>query len=293
MLSIKKSLQVKNVFFALLIILFNACSSEKPKDADAIDESTKDTTEENSTGLQQVFYFIPSSLQAVSILKKADITYDESILNNPQNAAMYSSSFSKSLNLGVYSADLAYVTMFDKPQSSINYLKVVKQLSDGMGLSSIFETTELVERFKENINNKDSISLYISDLYNNTDTYLKESERQGSAALILTGGWVECLFLSTRLSEKNTKLTDFISDQRFSLENLIMILSIHENEEGVPELISDLKDLKEDYDKIFQMNMTKKDSTQNKDVTILPTSDELKPIREKVDALRNKIINKV
>ena len=67
----------------------------------------------------------------------------------------------------------------------------------------------------------------ITDGFVGASEYLKEAGRAEVAALIMAGGWLEGLYISTSLTdlaENNNRLIDLVIDQRLSLSILIKLL---------------------------------------------------------------------
>lgn len=71
---------------------------------------------------------------------KWHVAYDNSILNNPNNAANYSTEFQRSINLGIYNIDMAYAMISDNGQDMLQYMKPVLTLGDGLGLKGALNT---------------------------------------------------------------------------------------------------------------------------------------------------------
>ena len=60
-----------------------------------------------------------------------------------------------------------------------------------------------MKRIETNLSNKDSLVKIANELYVSTDKYLKENERESSAALIILGGWTEALYIGTKPLKTN------------------------------------------------------------------------------------------
>lgn len=179
---------------------------------------------------------------------------------------------------------------------------VCKKLADGLGITgAINENT--VKRMEKNLNNKDSLLSIISDTYLETDVYLKNNDRAGVSALVVAGGWIEGLYISTSIAEQNAKneaIIKRIAEQKLILENLIGLLESNEADENIPEIMTDLKALKGVFDNIKMTEVPEaevKTDTVNKKTVIgsngeLSLSPEqLKDISTRITAIRNKIVN--
>ena len=84
---------------------------------------------------KQIFYSLPSPLETAMILKRAGAKYNEEILNSADNTSRYNTNKSMALNLGIYSTDLSYASLFDQTQASIRYMTASKKMAEGLGIS--------------------------------------------------------------------------------------------------------------------------------------------------------------
>ncbi len=286
--------------FAASGLFLSSCGNESGNSEEANNnapdkkEATKDTAAKN------IFYALPSPIEIAQLMQKAGATYNSKLLNPIENAPKYTSTNSKALNLGVYGADLSYTTIFDQSSETIIYLNQVKKLSDGLGIAGAF-TDKTVNRMDANKGNRDSLLNIISDSYFETDDYLKENQRAHTSSLVMAGGWIEGLYIGTQVSKSikdNTALATRIAELKGSLNNLIAMLEQYKGAMEVASLLGSLKEIKGVYDQVQGGDNKPKVSTDPKTgVTTIGggskftlTPDQLKSISDKIDVLRNKII---
>ena len=67
-------------------------------------------------------YPLPSSAQVIKMLADLDVGYQIGITNPAENAKKYLRSNTRAINIGVFGADLSYVTLYNIPQEVINFL---------------------------------------------------------------------------------------------------------------------------------------------------------------------------
>ena len=234
-----------------------------------------------------------------SLIKKAGASYDKDILNAYENASNYVTNISMALNLGVYGADLSYSSIFDQTQETLRYFAVAKKLADGIGISSAFGKSTL-DRIEANINNRDSLMSIISDSYWETDAYLKENKRSSTSALVITGGWIEGLYIATKLAattSNNKEIVSRIGEQKLSLNNLIAMLNSYDDE-NIDVILNELNELRNIYEGVELTYYREEPSTnlETKVTTIHTTSKisisevELGNISDKIASIRNNII---
>jgi hypothetical protein len=211
-----------------------------------------DTQEQLNTA-KRIFYSLPSPLETAMLIKNAGAEYDEMLMNPTANTDRYITSKSKALNLGIYSTDLSYASLFDQTQATLNYIEAAKEMADGLNILDAIDE-ETIQRLEEHINNRDVIIDIISETLMNSSSFLKENGLESTASVVLVGGWVEGLYIATNLvNEYNlegNKLVERIADQKLSLDIMINLLEESAEDQDASEVLADVRELKAIFDKI-------------------------------------------
>lgn len=284
--------------FILLCGLFSCgnqpAEEKKDQSAEEFDQAESDLKEQ----IQEVVYEIPSPSEIPFLLEATGAEFNQSLINDNTKADQYASRNDKAaLNLGIYSADIGYLVSYDKVQEALTYMSSAKKLADNLGVTGAFDT-QLIKRFENNLSRKDSLSYLLNETIHQTEAYLKDDDRNKLAALIITGSFIEGLYISTELIEtypkdilpedsRNLVLTPLIRvvlEQQKSLEDLIKMLSTVENTEPVDKLIKDLRELDEDYDKLKIQDQIKENRAD-----LILSDETLAEITKKVADIRNSI----
>lgn len=295
----KKILNKNFLAFTIAVSLFSSCGNKKEEsDKDDIVE-TADTVKTSVLNIGGELFSVPSPIQTALLIQKSGISYDKSTLHASNKVNTFTTDFSKSLNLGIYGADLGYVSLYNQTQDALGYLASVKQLADKLGISAAFDASTM-ERIKNNVTNKDSMMVLVGIAYRGSDAYLKNNQRTGISSLILTGGWIESMHFSvTAYKAKPTDLVRFrIAEQKQALGSLIKILSVS-TEAEVTTLTAQLTELAKIYDGIqFKYNFiepvtdtTKKITYINSTTDVIVSDEQIALITNKIQEIRNKIIN--
>ncbi len=306
----KKSIQLIPVkFTALLLIavLFAGCGSDKKKNGS--DEITLSETElgagllDDINSAKQIFYSLPSPLETAMLIKSAGATYNEEFLNPVENTANYTTNRSMALNLGIYTTDLSFASLFDQTQTSIQYMNAAKQMADGLGILDAIDNNT-IERLEENINNRDVIMDIISETFMSSSSFLTENERPALASIVLVGGWVEGLYIASSLVDENDQIKDNkligrIVDQKLSFDIVLKLLDESKDNTDVASILRDINDLKTTFDKItIKTSKIEVVPDEESNVTILRSKSKVnmtpavfKELQEKVNVLRNKFIS--
>jgi len=304
-MNIKKNLTnrkfITPVIFGLLsAIALTSCGGGK-KDENGKDEivETADTVKTSVLNIGGQLFSVPSPIQTALLIQKSGITYDKAVLSASNKVNTLSTDFARSLNLGIYGADLGYVSLYNQTQDALGYLAAVKQLADKLGISAAFDASTM-ERIQKNVTNKDSMMVLVGIAYRGSDNYLKNNQRTDLSSLILTGGWLESMHFS--VSAYKTKPNDDIkwriAEQKLALNSLISILSGNQTKE-VSDLVAQMKDLSKIYEGItftYKYEAPTDDSLKkvtyiNSRTEVTVTDEQIVKISEKVKEIRDKILN--
>lgn len=301
-----KALKItSSLFLSLSLFALASCGGDDKKKAENTEEIQEDTTKVVSAGVLNMggeLFSIPSPMQTAMLIQGSGAPYDKTILNTKDNLSQYATDYSKALNLGIYGADLGYVSMYSKTQDALVYLTAVKKLSDEIGVSGAFDA-ETMKRFQDNMSNKDSMTMLVGLAYREGDAFLQQNKRNDISSLILVGGWIESLnfAISVNKVKSNEDVKRRIADQKQALNSIIKLLSQFETKGDYTGLIEELKDLSKVYDTVeykfvsekSQTDADKKITTINSHTDVTITKEQLDQITSKVESIRKKIVNPV
>lgn len=295
-------------FGLLLVLLISACDSRKKPDERAFLESLDSTTvkgpEISEEVISSIIQQIPSPLEISVLLKESGTKYDRVLLNSPDNISKYNSNFKKALNLGIYGTDLGYTNIYEQNQDGLDYMNSIKKLADGLSIGQFFDI-ETIGRLATNSKNLDSLLLITTQNFNSINSYLQGQDRAGLSVLLLTGGWLEAMHITSQVSAKdpkNKELQEKIGEQKIILENIVLLLSFYkEVDQNMASLLEDMKLLQEEYASI-EIIKTYRESTfeivngvmvikDNSSSEIKMTEDDVTNIKGIIASIRNKVIS--
>lgn len=267
-----------------LPFLFSSCSGG-PDTTDELEDDTATTVVDVKVkaNAQNIFNSIPDPKKLTDMIGETGLEYDGSLLNNPDKYTSYGTDDYKALNLGVYGTDLSFTSLFEQTQESMLYLKCVNQLCKGLGIAGVFDE-KTTDRIDANKDNRDSLLNIISKSFWEADRYLKENQRGHSSALLIAGGWIEGIYLATKLGmeSKSHKITEEIIKQKTSLKDLIALMEAYPAGEDTKYVLDELRALQTPYDELIT-----KYSTVDKKAELDPLL--LKGIDDKINVIRKKI----
>jgi len=275
------------------------CSEDPETDSNVVDQEVLDLDGSLNTVFDGKIFSIPSPVQTAYLIKDLDLSFDDSMLNENNNVSNYVTEYDQALNLGVYGADLGYVSIYEEKGAAMRYLASIKKLTGSLGLESAFDSN-FISRFEKNSENQDSMVVLMSDAFSKADNFLKKSDRKAVSALVLAGGWIESLYFSTELNNKKStdKMLRRIGEQKQTLTTLIDLLTEYNDEGKIDALIAELKDLLTTFEKIDLKYEYVAPETNTKDkitklthrLTVNVSSEVLAEIRSKITSIRNNII---
>jgi hypothetical protein len=255
-----------------------ACGGEKEKSEEIIteEETPKPSLEESKFNAQNVFNSLPDRQIIMKLIDENRLEYNGDFLNDPKNVGKYAVELFKAVNLGIYGSDLSISSSFDQTQESMIFLKCVNMLAGNLGVNSAFDQ-RMFERIETNKTNKDSVLEIVTDAFRKVDEILKYNNRPATSAVILSGCWIEGLYVSCKVAEStgSESIIKEIISQKESLKNLIVMMEAVTLEDTGKFILTDLRDL---Y-KAFEVAET----------TTKFDKKALEAITTKISELRNKL----
>ena len=275
-------------------LMFASCGGDKTEGENEMSEPDTLKTEVQTDQSTETFFQVPSPGEMLTFIKLVGGKNNKNVsfLNSPDNQKNYLDNKSKALNFGIYSCDLSYCSIFQIGSEALKYFKTVKQLGDEIGVSSAIQP-EILKRLEGNIGNPDSLSVITDDIYFSSFETLEASKQGPTLALVVTGGWIESLYIATSLAKYEAKspVVERLADQKYTLDNLIEFLKKYEADANVASVLVQFTDLKADFDKIGEKDAA---PSKVKSVNVLGggkelsiTADQYKVIVEKIKAIRN------
>ena len=301
MVNMQKHLSMAQLAGMIFLFIFSGCSQRGQQEFDlkeSIDFS--DFKETSDTAIRSIYYTMSLPVEMARLFDHVGANFYPDLLSPPGEFGKYTRPAKISLNLGVYGVDLSYVKMFNQHQRSVAYLASINKLADELGIpkeiyGNVMDNLELF------VSNPDSLSRVAARLYTATDEYLRKDEQEGAASLVAMGGWIESMYIATRIFENdpgNIALQDKIAEQKYSLNSLIALMNNYQADLDLAEYLLMLKNLRRTYDQ-FQLYYKKGDvmvDTSSKTIAaegyyLNVTPEQMHEISTKIMNLRTLIIH--
>lgn len=195
-----------------------------------------------------IFYNMYLSVELSSLFETAGAVFKSELMNSTDAINTYITSSQQAVNLGIYAVDLSYAKVLDQTEIAGRYFYAMQQVANELGIpEDFFEST--ADRLEKNITNKDSLIKIANEVYVTTDNYLKENERYTTAAMIIVGGWVEAIYiaLDVAIESEDVEIIERLVDQKYSLDNLMSMLSDYKDNEIIQEYLVELNKIKKQF----------------------------------------------
>jgi hypothetical protein len=247
---------------------------------------------------------LPSPVEMAALIQDAGVPFSKNYLASPEKANDYDTNFKKALGLGVLSADLGYLNVYSQNNEVLNYLSTIKKIADDLNIGQFFDFQTL-KRLATNNDNMDSLMFLSQNSFRQMDEHLRKNSRTNLSALVVTGVWIEGLFVITQIVKNgstNKDLKDRIGSQKFIIEKLNSILQVYKaQDKNFERLAEDFDELKATYDPVTITIENGKVTTKEIDgvIVVMPTDksivnmseEQLKAIISKTESIRNKLIS--
>lgn len=239
-----------------ILSLLSACNPKKEEKAKEALVSLNPREQALQERIQRFFANSPSPIEIITYIYSAELPYTPEYLNSALLYDKYlTTNLKKSLNLGVYLSDLGYTCLYYKPQDAITYLKTCKAMFTELGILEAFDSSMII-RFERNLDSRDSLISIMREAVSNSNDYLAANERNDIAAMIVTGSWVEGMYMATNsirgreLEEKSQKVIWKIGEQKATLDSLIAIVDLVNDQGFSQKMHHQLSELKKAFDDV-------------------------------------------
>lgn len=280
-------------------LMFQSCAGDSNNQNNQQQQQQTQTSQTNENN----FYLIPSPEDLFAFTKDKNLQFVPGLVNPIENIDKYVDNRSKEINFGTYSADMAYSTAFGKYQESLKEFKIVRQLSDEIGIGNVF-TQSLINRIENVKEDRDSLKQISSDIYLDIQNFLDSKNRAKTMSLISTGGWLEFLYIivnSVDKYEAENPTIQRIADQKIIFDNLMLRLEQQQSDPSIKSTIAELSPLKEAFAQLEVEKNNTTSSTNNSGaikvgggMKIKMTENNFNKIKETITSVRNNItINNV
>jgi hypothetical protein len=244
---------IKNIAFLLTLIFFIASCKGRVKEDLAVpgSEMAPGELKVSVQAMSEIIENISSPIEMAAKVKELGVPFSSRYLSNLDDIDNHTSSFKMAYTLGILGADLGYLNVYQKTGTSINYLASISKIADGLKISQFFDFNTM-KRLASSSSDLDSLMYLSLHSFNEMDGHLRATDRSNLSALMITGVWIEGMFLATQVAKEksDTTLAQYIGEQKVILNDLLLILKNYQRDAQFADLIQDLEMIKSEFDKV-------------------------------------------
>jgi hypothetical protein len=293
-------MRIKVPLLVVLIILIVSCRGRRRDDIPGQGpEHGKADVNISAQAMIEIIENVSSPIEMAALVKKLGVPFSSRYLSDPETIDSNSTSFKLAYSLGILGADLGYLNIYGKTGIFVNYLSSISRLADSLKIRQFFDFDRL-KKLAESESSLDSLMFMSVYSFNEMDKYLRKTDRSNLSTLMVAGIWIEGMYLTTQVARirPDKYLSEYIGEQKQTLNNLLVILSNYKNDTQFASLISDYEIIKSHLDDvkityiIADPVAVEKDGTltviqQEQSVVDIP-DETLKRVIESTEEIRNK-----
>ncbi|MCX7985912.1 MAG: hypothetical protein N2662_03130 [Bacteroidales bacterium] len=244
---------------------------------------------------------ISSPIEIAALIKEMGVPFNRDFLAPTDYVSNYSTNYAQAFALGVFSADLGYLNMYNKTGSVIDYLTTIKNLADAINVGQYFDFATL-KRLASNSSNVDSLKYISVHSFNQIDQNLRQRKRGNLSALIIAGAWLEGIYITIQVSKikPDPKLLEKIGEQKIILSDLMTLLASYAKDPIFKNYVNEFNSIKAKFDEVQityeqgepvtvvengMMTVVQKDRS-----IVHITTQQLNDISQTVELIRNRLI---
>jgi len=286
------------------IITLNSCKNNDDEEINFSDTADYNNSPViNEDAINEIISSFSSPVEMAALMKSLEEPFSKKYLVDPAKTEDYDTNNKKAFALGILSADLGYLNVYERTNLIVQYLSAIKRLSDDLRVSQFFDFQSL-KRLATSNDNIDSLQFLSVQSFRDMDQYLRQSGRSNLSLLAITGVWLESLYLLTQVVDQQKKASDLkerIGEQKILFNLLFPIISIYEDDPYFSDLSKDFKELQNIFEQIEISYQVGDPETvvidghvtiiQNEQSIVKMTDEQLEQIILLTKKIRNKLIN--
>ncbi len=243
----------KNIAYLLTLLLLVFSCRGKVRENLAVPGSEMEQGELKISmqAMNEIIENISSPIEMAAIVKDLGVPFSSRYLSNLDNIDSHAGSFKLAFTLGILGADLGYLNVYEKTGTSVSYLAAINKIADGLKISQFFDFNTM-KRLATSNTNFDSLMFLSVRSFNLMDDHLRITDRSNLSSLMITGVWIEGMYLATQVVKENpdSALAEYIGEQKVILNDILLILKNYQRDAQFADLIKDLEQIKTEFDKV-------------------------------------------
>ncbi|MCW3787492.1 hypothetical protein [Plebeiibacterium sediminum] len=253
-----KKLSYVIVLIIVLISSLISCSYSQTKSESVKEGLIYDSLNViNSTS--KVFYALPSPEEVIDYVTNNQIRFSSKLLIGTKLEPSKDFKDNKTILLGLYFADMAYLSVYKRSDLMGSYFSKVDRLIKDIGLHPDISNDQYT-KIMYSTSYPDSLYVISRELYDGVINYLQEFDEGRTLTLLSVGTIVESLYLSSYIQsdfEKQKESVNKIAEQQLIYKDVISLVNEYTNEPFFEQLYHNLKVVEQSFENLKVKNSKK------------------------------------
>jgi hypothetical protein len=229
-----------SLFFLLLLVFISGCGDAGSTDSSGEGALFSEAEEKIFKDISKIIEDLPPPSIVPTTMQELGAEYDEALTNDLSRLDEYLVENNKAaLNLGVYAADIGYLIAYDQVQASMDHITACQKIAENLGVATAFDL-ELIQKFEASMDDHEKMITLFNETIITTEKRLGDSDQLENAGLVLTGSFIEGLYLAVTVIDNYHKSNKSAESDQL-LEPLVKL--VLEQEQVLIDIISLLKDI--------------------------------------------------
>lgn len=295
---LKRLLNSQTFLTLSLTFLLASCGGSKSEESDG--KAFTEAEEQILQDISETIADLPAPSLVPQTIQEIGAEYNPSLISPLHGMDEYVLNEDKAaMNLGIFSSDIGYLVAYDQVQESIEHMGACQELSEALGVSSVF-SLETMERYEKAVGDHQKLMELLNETIIAAEQNLGSSDRLGMAALVLGGSFIEGLYLSVAvISDYHTDdmdaktrneilepLVQLVLDQKKPLDDIIKLLRDIPRDRPIARLIAELEIL----DLLYEGDLNKIAEGMKNNPDFHVTKDMMFDLTLEITRIRNEIV---
>jgi hypothetical protein len=238
--------------FGLITLMVAGCNNAGKKSQTTTSEGKKATVEAEifdpvklKDQIIDIVQKSPSGTELVDMLNQAGASYIIDITIPAENAEKMMTTTTKSLGQGMYAFDTKYAAVYNRGDIALKLNNILSKFITDLGITGDVDVAKKYnDRISKNKENKDSLNVLTTNVINEYNQMMIDSQHPGVYALSAIGGNMEAIYILSQMAlyaKDNTKLLLLMSNQNERVKSMAQLLEIMSGDETVRPYFESMK----------------------------------------------------
>ena len=239
-----------SIILLISTLLLTACG-QRTSEKMNLDDVEIAKVQISAETMRDIIQDIASPMEVATLINSLNIPFSASKLPNPENLSTEGNPLELAYHLGMLYTDLGYINIYEQTEIGESFLTSVDQLTTTLRIGQYFDLAT-IKRLSAGSSSMDSLMYVSINSFNHMGNSLRESNHGDQSALMISGAWIEGLYMATQATLHNDSehLRNMIGDQKLILNDLLLVLNFYNGESLMKNYIADLEKIMSLYDKV-------------------------------------------